>query len=237
MSLPLIPRLAGALLLGAAGWAQAALPMGTLEYVQRLGTASATDDIEVWMRFTLDPAGPGLRFSSNPLQGLDPADLPTTGRRFDPGLGQLVDVPFAPGSIHQALVQAWFGCSGNFVQSDCSVGAYSFVYDLAGSPSGDTSIDLDPGEVIEYRMLSFLPQGGAAPADTYRLPTSGLQIRFAGLDANGQELLGYHALGVACASGADDCAFTREVRAVPEPAVAALLLAGLAALRLGRRRG
>lgn len=231
----LIPRLAGALLLGATGWAQAALPMGTLEYVQRLGTASATDDIEVWMRFTLDPAGPGLRFSSSPLQGVDPADLPVTGPRFDPALGQSVDVPFAPGSIHHALVQAWIGCAGNFIQPDCSPAAYAFVW--GGSPSGDTSMDLDPGETIEYRMLSFVPQGGAAPAGTYRLPTSGLQIRFTGLDANGQELFGYHALGVACASGADDCAFTREVRAVPEPAVAALLLAGLAALRVGRRRG
>lgn len=231
-----IGRLAAALLLGGAAAAQGALPSGTLEYIQRLGVASASDHVEVWMRFTLDPASEPLRFSSNPLQGFAQADLPATGQRFDPALGQLVNVPFAPGSIRQALVQAWFACGGNFVApADCAPGPYQFVY--AGWPSGETEFDLDPGESIEYRMLSFVPVGGAVPPGTYRLPTSGLQLRFSGLDMNGQDLLGYHALGVACASGADDCAFTREVRAVPEPAVAALLLAGLAALRVGRRRG
>lgn len=228
--------LAGLALLAAAAPPAFALPTGTLEYMQRLGVATPAEPIEVLLRFTLDPNGQALRFSSNPLLGFDPAELPTTGVRFDPVAGQFVDVPFAPGSIERATLETWFGCTGNtFNQPGCAPGPY--LAQFAGSPSGDTAADLDPGEVVEYRMLSFLPQGGAAPPGTYRLPTSGLQIRFSGRDLNGDPLDGYHGLASVCGSATDDCAFTREVRAVPEPALPALLLAGCAALRLTRRRG
>lgn len=89
-----------------AGAARAALPTGTLEYVQRTGTVGATDDIAMWMRFTLSPGSSPLTFSSNPLTGFNPADLPASGLRFDPVTGTNIDVPFA--SIQSATIQSWY---------------------------------------------------------------------------------------------------------------------------------
>lgn len=213
---------------------QAALASGTLEYIDRVGTAQPADDIEVWLRFTLAPDSAGLHFSSAPLSGFAAQDLPTEGTRYDPATGSLVAVPMAPGSIHQALLQSWFGCSGNFILADCGAGAYAWSdgSSVPGFPSpvGLTAFDLDPGESIDFLLMRLHPVGGLAAPGVYRLPTSGLQIRFEGTDVQGQPLYAWAGLGVACASGADDCAFERTVQAVPEPAAAGLVAIALAVL-------
>lgn len=214
--------------------AQAALASGTLEYIDRVGTAQPTDDIDVWLRFTLAPDSAGLHFSSTPFSGFAAQDLPTEGSRYDLTTNSFYSVPMAPGSIHQAMLQAWFGCSGNFVLADCGAGAYTWSAGTSPpgfpSPAGLTAFDLDPGESIDFLLMSFHPVGGVAAPGVYRLPTSGLQIRFEGRDTQGQPLFAWAGLGVACASRADDCAFERTVQAVPEPAAAWLVVVALAAL-------
>lgn len=211
---------------------QASIPSGTLTYTQRLGTAATTDDIEVWMHFTLGAASAPLHFASDPLRFIDPADLPTTAPVYDPSTNSFIDVPFAPGSIYRATLETWIGCQSSFYQPDCGSGPYAVTW--GGWPTGETAFDLAPGDSIDYRLLTFEPVGGAVAPGTYRLPTVGLQVRFEGFDANGNVLNGYWGLASICNSGSDDCAFTRVVGQVSEPAPWLLALP-LLALVTGRR--
>ena len=221
-------------LLSSAAWA--ALPMGTLEYVQRTGTVGTTDDIPMWMRFTLSAASSPLTFSSNPLTGFNPADLPANGRRFDPVTGTIIDVPFA--SIQSATIQSWYTCNTTFFTGCDTGGEYSFLWggDEPGfpNPSGRDSYTMNPGDSVEYLFGTLQPRAGAAAPGTYDFLNVGLQLTFRGLDANGETLFGYHGLATTCPRGGVDCVFTRTVQAVPEPEVLPLL--GLGLLLLSRRR-
>jgi hypothetical protein len=219
-----------------ATWAptHAALPSGTLEWVDRTGTALPTDAIGVQLRFTLDPNGAPLDFKSDPLRGFDPADLPTHGLRWNPDTGQFDSVRFA--SVQRAQLQSWFVCATNFFDGCGTGGAYSWAFDpVAGAPAGQYEASWKPGETREFELIRLTPNGVGAPPGTYRLGTVGFQLSFFGLDHDGLALGFTHALASLCDTGDAGCAFTRVV-AVPEPGTWALLALGLGTVAARARR-
>lgn len=227
-----------ALALGAllAGPARAALPFGTLEFVQPSGVVGANDTVPVWMRFTLSPNSAALNFSSDPLSGFAPSDIPM-GQRYNPNTNQFEFVPFA--SVSQALIQSWYLCNASFFAGCSTPGEYSITWggDEPGhpNPDGDTSYAMNPGDSVEYLLATLTPKANGAAPGTYELFTVGLQLRFQGLDDAGGLLYGYHALGVACGGNTSDCAFNRTVQGrVPEPS--SLALAALGAWGVWRLR-
>jgi hypothetical protein len=216
-----------------------ALPFGTLEFMQRTGVVAPTDEIEIWMRFTLNPGSPALNFTSNPLSGFG-SEVPTHGTRYDPATNTFLQVPFAPGSVHEAMLQSWYGCQTTFFTGCFGPGEYSLTWggDEPGhpNPDRDTSYNLQPGDSVEYLLGTLTPKAGGAAAGLYRWGITGFQIVFSGLDDNGDALFAYHGMANTCAANTDDCAFLREVRALSAPGAAALVLLGLAGVVWSRQR-
>jgi hypothetical protein len=231
------PILAAVVLLATGLPAHAALPRGTLEWVDRTGTTAPTDVIDVRLRFTLDSNGAALDFKSDPLRGFDAADVPTHGQRWNPETGRFDLVPFA--SVQRAQLQSWFTCDTDFFTGCGPGGAYTWVWDpVRGAPAGQYEVSWQPGETREFELIRLTPNGAGAAPGTYRLGTVGFQLTFFGLDAEGATLGYTHGLASLCNAGDASCAFTRVV-AIPEPGTWALLAAGLglvaAQARSGRR--
>ncbi len=221
--------------------AQAALPQGTLTFVAPSGSATADETIDVLMRLQLDAASSPLVFSSDPLSGFDPADLPTQGTWFDPVTGASELRDFA--SITGALLNVYYECSGTFTAAGCGPGAsYSFDFwfgGVSGPPSlvGVSSFSLAPGASTEFLLGRFTPRAGGAEPGTYRFYTAGVTIGFVGQDALGETLFS-NGIDIArsCPEQTDDCAFVRTVSAVPEPGTLGLWLSGVAVAGFVARR-
>jgi hypothetical protein len=211
----------------------AALPIGTLEYTQRVGTATPTETISMALRYTLDPSSSALTFSNNPLSGFAPADLPTFGTRFNQGTGQFEQVPFAPGSIDRVSLYTFYVCNTTFFAGCSAGGEYSFAFDFS-RPGGLDSFSLAPGTSVDFLLGTLTPKSGGAAPGTYLFFSAGLQLEFFGLDQAGNPLSGYHGLGSTCMTFQADCAFTRTVLAVPEPGMPVLMALALAALGMSR---
>jgi hypothetical protein len=213
----------------ASGSAFAALPYGTLEYVDRVGTVSNTEAIDVWLRFTVDAASVPLVFSNGPLTGIDPADFPTEGLNYSTNVYE----PFT--QVDGVFFNYSYSCSDTFSGAGCGNAPYQFEFNYGnfGAPRLDAieSIDLQPGQSIEYLMGRFSPTGGASPAGTYSLFVSGIHLSFYGVNGDGQRLVSDgNSLGMTCSPLTPDCAFTRTVTAVPEPQSIFMILAGLGVL-------
>lgn len=233
----------------------AALPTGTLEFITPNATVGATDQIDVWMRFTLDPNSSPLVFSTDPntglLTGFDAADLPTQGTYYDADLGKTVSADFA--KVTGAALNTVFWCDDTFT-GGCNNGTknYSFNF-FTASQTGKPSLNfvdhfnLTPGQSTEYVFGQFNPAPGGAAPGTYQLFGSGLFLYFTGFDAAGHSLYFDNYTGSdgspstllarTCATGnSNECAFTRTVNAVPEPSTYLLMAMGIAAIGMLKRR-
>lgn len=239
----LLRSTAAAIGLFASGATFAALPFGDLAFRDRVASVGASEVIDVWMRFTLDPASPALDFTNNPLTGFDPADLPTQGEYFDPVTQQYVTANFA--SIDRAYLNTYFSCDDTFTNGCNGPDPKAYTYNFfltsqPGKPSANflDQFSLQPGQSYEYVFAQFTPTNGAAPAGTYQFFGTGLTLNFGGVDADGHALNASIDLGTTCAGGSTSaCAFTRTVTAVPEPSSYALMVVGLGLVAGIARRG
>jgi len=241
-----------ATLFATASWA--ALPTGTLQYITPTGTVGANEQIDVWVRFTLDANSAPLNFSTDAqtgvVTGFAAADLPTQGTYFDAALGQTVTADFA--QITGAGLNTVFYCTDTFTGA-CNGNTTNYTFNFftasqPGMPSINfaTSFNLAPGQSTDYVFGQFTPAAGGAAAGTYKLYNTGLFLYFTGVDADGHSL--YYAdyfgstgpntlLGQTCPGGnSDSCAFIRTVTAVPEPSTYGLMALGLAGVGLVKRR-
>jgi hypothetical protein len=229
-----------ALSAGLAGPAFAELPFGTLSFVERTGTVAADQVIPVVMRLTLDPDSPALSFTSDPLTGFAPEDIPTQGRFYNPVTQQLEDRPFA--EVTGAFLNTYYSCQGDFT-SGCSPSAnYSFEFNTVTSP-GHPSINfvdaftLNPGESFEYTFGYFVPAPGGATPGVYRWNGTAVTLNFRGVDADGNTGTAFTSWEIGTGGSLDpDFAFERTVTAIPEPGTWALMGLGLFGIAAVARR-
>ena len=140
---------------------------------------------------------------------------------------------------------AWIGCQGSFIPANCydPGSVYRWVFNQGSDSFGNyinghsapLNITLAPGQSHDFLLGSFMPQNGPVAPGHYTLGNAGLQFNLTGIDTNGNTVYEYWGLGDACRDSSV-CEFSRDVTAVPEPASALLMLAGLGALVAGGTR-
>lgn len=224
--------------------AMAALPFGTLSFVEPTGTVGPNDDIDIWVRFTLDPSSSPLTLVTGDVSGFLAADLPTVGQFFNPDTGRTEEQPFA--NFTNASLNTYFTCDDTFTNrcNGAQPRAYTYQWNLLDTqerPSAIFKSDLvlAPGQSFDYVFVTLKPALGGAPAGTYSYFDTGLTLEFFGVDAEGNSLSTFGVtIGSTCGDGQsiEQCAFTRTVVAVPEPQTLLLMGVGLAVVALRRRQ-
>lgn len=219
-------------LLLASATAVAQLPSFQLDWVQRTGTATTLDSIDVGLRLSLAPGQAGM--SLDPANYLSLSDLPLVW--FTDEDGQRHQTAFA----RVDWSQTWYGsrlrCDTSF---DASCGQYGdavpyrteWHFGGEGDPARLGILDLPkmsllPGESIDFYRYRFTPGDAVAPGQ-YQLRDANISLHVAGYDQAGNFLLTTIALTSICPTVQPDCAFVRTVTAVPEPATWGLMSAGL----------
>lgn len=229
-----------ALTAGLAGPAFAVLPTGTLSFVERTGTVAADQTIPVVMRLTLDANSVPLNFSSNPLTGFDPADIPTEGQFYNPATQLYETRPFV--QVVAAYLNTYYSCQGDFTDVCSPSSNYSFEFNTTSSPGNPSinfleSFTLNPGESFEYTFGYFVPVAGGAAPGVYRWNGTAVTLNFRGLDANGNAGDAYGPWEIGTGGSLDPAlAFERTVTAIPEPGTWALMALGLFGVAAVARR-
>ncbi len=175
-------RLSLAVLLGAGAGAAAAAPFGTLEFIEPTGVVLPTDNIPVWLRFTLDSERPPVIGSSSDVSRLDPLYFPDFFRVLDgPFGGDVGSFSLSdPGVVFQptsAGANVFFTCATSFTAL-CGEGPpYDFSFD--SGPSSITPFNHEfefrpDAEPLDLLLGTFSPTGGSAPFGQYFFYGAGL---------------------------------------------------------------
>jgi hypothetical protein len=153
------------------GVAEAAVPQGTITFLQPTGTAGATDNIDVWVRLTLNPDSEPLNIAGGvPLWAYSPNDFNTSS-----------SAEFYL-SVTSVNTNTYYTCSGTFTNV-CSPGAYAFEFNTTPTQSFFylSDISVAPGGSYDYLFGTFKPVGGVAPAGAYTFFNSGATLQATGL--------------------------------------------------------
>jgi hypothetical protein len=249
---------AASLLLGMASFARADIS-ATLTFTDSLGNpdtggiVAPTASIPVWLTLTL---GTG----SDPLttDGVSTVTSPTLDFST---MNPYSSPPQAPDLSHDiiyATVNEAAGCSGTFINSDCSSGAYGFAFNFGPPPAGTPpafvtpqNFSLTAGNSYTWELGTFTPTGGSAPAGTYTFPYASVAFyvydgsilvrsnpdgtqTVCGSDTTNcySEAIG----GIPLADTSSEAAFTRTVVAAPEPSSLIFLSAMLLGLAFVARK-
>jgi hypothetical protein len=208
------------------------LPATTVAWVQRTGTTTGTEAVEVWLRLTV------TQLDAGPL-ALDGTSASFSALNFE----QLSQRGFA--RIDKISNSGSVMCGGDatfFTQTPlrrCNDPTAAWSFQFNRGPNGflaDQAAPIEPGQSRDYLFATFTPQNGPVAPGTYALVVASLHIAVTGADAEGQPLGASLQLGATCGAGAADCAFTRVVTAVPEPQTYALMCLGLLTTVAAARR-
>jgi len=172
-------RLSLAVLLGAGAGSAAAAPFGTLEFIEPTGVVLPTDNIPVWLRFTLDSERPPVIGSSSDASLLHPLYLPDRLEARD-ALGVVIEnfnrqdpgVVFQPTEV---FANVFFTCATSFTAGCTDGPPYDFDFDFG--PSSFTirrDFDLQALAPSDLLLGTFSPTGGSAPFGQYFFYGAGL---------------------------------------------------------------
>ncbi|MDC6167038.1 PEP-CTERM sorting domain-containing protein [Paucibacter sp. XJ19-41] len=218
-------------LLLASATAVAQLPSFQLDWVQRTGTATTLDSIDVGLRLSLAPGQAGM--SLDPANYLSLSDLPLGTHIDDDGQGH--QAAFASIDWSQTRYGSSLRCYNSF-DASCGLGEpnpYRTEWHFGGD--GDPArlgildlpqMSLRQVEFIDFYRYRFVP-GSAVTPGQYRLSSADIRLHVAGYDQGGNALRATVPLTSICPAAQPDCAFVRTVTAVPEPSTWGLMSAGL----------
>ncbi|TXI75932.1 MAG: PEP-CTERM sorting domain-containing protein [Dechloromonas sp.] len=220
-----------------------ALP--TLSFVERTGVVGPNDVVDIRLRLTADSGG--LSFDSASPVSLD-------------SLRNWLNLNY--GSHYTRLDNVYttiaIGCAGDTFRPTCynTDGPYSFGF--SHDFYGRSSLSLAAGAAVDFLFGQYTPRWGGVPTGDYALRDAAVLLVLSGarqvevetydeygnptgMSWKDEEIRGwYQGLAGTCPWGAGaDCQFERTVRGstsqVPEPALPALVLAGLFGLWATRR--
>lgn len=206
-----------------------AQPNMKLEFVQASSVVSPTDEIPVWVRFTIDEAL-NFDFSQPSPYGLSPDLIPTS---FASGRPISKDATFVFGGPTYS-----YACVSG--AGDCMNNAYTWEFPDVSDPrafgfgQSEGQLKLDAGS-YEYLAGTFKPRAEVAPGD-YSMHTINFEIAFLVSDPAFTGLRPVAAVLASTCVQDTSCAFTRTVTAVPEPQSLMLFVVGLALLPMSQLR-
>lgn len=205
MLAPAAIALAGIFHAGAATAAYA----GTVSFLEPTGTVGPTDEIPVWLRFTLDATSDPLLVTvdenGSPPFGVLPENYPAP-HQYQEGWPNVYDYgdtfEFTMTTLMDVYINTYFGCGTTF--GSCTQGPpYDFDFNTTGPDTINFLPDtlaspfvMAPGESRDYLFGTFLPSDGPVAPGVYTFSHTGLTLNFNGtgtalhylLDGNGDRI-------------------------------------------------
>ena len=212
-------KTARALLLAAAVLCSAttvlATPGVTVSWAQQSGVTGPTASVPVLVRVSVDSGSAALDFDNlaSALAGTDLSQFASISS-VSPvmGINCMAGSFFSPSPLT--------GC-------DNTSAPWRWEYDFSPDSFLFGTGRVMPGEARDFMLGTFTPQNGPVATGLYSFSDATLSLLVDGTNAAGAPIGLLVTLGQTCPTVTEDCAFTRTVVAIPEPATSVLMGLGL----------